>query len=243
MEETEYSMAKYDKIRPMLRTGDVILFKDSGASSVISFLQKKKRLRGTYTHVGIVIMSKSFPVGSQYRLCSLNGVDYANVPYIFESTQSGIGGDGTVSVSGRKMLGVQLRKLDDVVFSYGSKKKTRIVVGKLRKKYKLDDEQVYNSFLKYNMTRYQLNCVQLLSTIFDFLKRFRSFFDVGIFCSELVALMLKESGVINNEVNPKDCLPIDFFLQKGAFENLFSHFIEIESRKIEQKNKVNCLGF
>ena len=243
MTSVKYSVDKYEKIRPHLKTGDIVLFKDSGVSSIISFLEKKKRDHGTYTHVGMIIMSKSFPVGSQYRLCNINGKDYANVPYIFESTQSGIGGDGTVSVSGRKMLGVQLRKLDDVISSYGSKKKTIIVIGKLRTQYKLDDEQVYTSFLKYNMTRYQLNCIQLLSTIFDFLKRFRSCFDIGIFCSELVALMLKESGVLNNEVNPKDCLPIDFFLQKGAFENLFSHFIEIESRKIYIKNKVNCLGF
>jgi hypothetical protein len=243
-------MDTYKNVRSRLRTGDIVFFKDVGVSSMISCLQTMTSDYGEYTHVGIVIMSDSFPVGSQYRLCGVDGVDYATIPYVFESTQSGIGGDGSIGADGRKMLGVQLRKLDDVVLSYGTKPKTKIVIGKLKDEYVIDDEKLYESFVKYNHTRYQLNIVQLLSGVFKILRKIRCICNIGIFCSELVALMLIENGILSDKVNPKNCLPVNFVPKndKETYGNdceipvLLSKLIEIKTTKIQKQKQVNCFG-
>ena len=110
----------YQSIRSTLKTGDIVFFKGSGIANLISKLEYSVcgGSSGNYTHVGMIILSDSFPIGSPYRLCDVKGHDYAVISYIFESTQSGLGGDGTLSVDGYKFLGCQLRKFDNVVETY-----------------------------------------------------------------------------------------------------------------------------
>ena len=246
----EVGLEQYKRVRRDLRSGDIVLFKDVGVSSVISCLESMSTGCDVYTHVGIIIMSNSFPVGSHYRLCGVDGEDYAIIPYIFESTQSGIGGDGSSDADGRRFLGVQLRKFDDVVESYGSKPKTKIVIGKLKEEYTIDDKKLYDSVIKYNHTRYQLNFIQLLSSIFKVLRKVRFMCDVGIFCSELVAIVLKENGILGDAVNPKNCLPVDFVPKndKETYDTdkqipvLISKLIELETIKKRQYKQVSCCG-
>jgi hypothetical protein len=183
-------------------------------------------------------------------LCGVDGEDYAIIPYIFESTQSGIGGDGSSDADGRRYLGVQLRKFDDVVESYGLMPNTKIVIGKLKDEYVIDDKKLYESVVKYNHTRYQLNFIQLLSSIFKVLRKVRFICDVGIFCSELVAIVLKENGILNDAVNPKNCIPVSF-VPKTEHETydvdkkipvLISKLIELDTIKKKQYKKVSCFG-
>ena len=241
----------YQNIRPHLRTGDLVLFRDTGVSSVISCLEFLKTGCAMYTHIGIIIMSDSFPVGSHYRLCGVDGRDYAIIPYIFESTQSGVGGDGSSDIDGRRYLGVQLRKFDDVIETYGIKPKTKIAIGKLKSEYVLDDEKIYKTVVKYNHTRYQLNIIQLLSGIFKVLRRVRFACDMGVFCSELVAIVLKENGILDDTVNPKNCLPVSFvpnndtvtYDPEKKIPVLIDRLIEVNTIKQKQIKQVSCFGF
>lgn len=246
----EVDIEKYVHVRRGLRSGDLVFFKDVGVSSIISCLESLSTDCDAYTHVGIIIMSNSFPIGSHYRLCGVDGKDYAIIPYIFESTQSGIGGDGSSDADGKRFLGVQLRKFDDVVESYGLKSKTKIVIGKLKDEYMMDDKKLYESVIKYNHTRYQLNFVQLLSSIFKVLRKFRFVCDVGIFCSELVAIVLKENGILSDTVNPKNCLPVDF-IPKNDTETydadkeipvIIDKLIELDTVKKKQYRQISCFG-
>lgn len=242
---------QYKNIRPHLRTGDIVLFKDVGVSSIISCVEFLKTGCDMYTHIGIIIMSNSFPVGSHYRLCGVDGHDYAVIPYIFESTQSGVGGDGSSDTDGRRYLGVQLRKFDDVIETYGIKPKTKIVIGKLKSEYVINDQKLYDTVIKYNHTRYQLNVIQLFSSVFKVLRRVRFLCDVGIFCSELVAIVLKENGILDDTVNPKNCLPVSFvpnnakvtYDPEKKIPVLIEKLIEIQTTKTKQKKQVSCLGF
>ena len=141
----------YNQIREKLRTGDLIFFKGDGISNLISKIEKNICGNGEYTHIGIVIMSNSFPIGSPYRLCDIDGKDYSIIPYIFESTQSGIGGDGSLDVNGNKILGCQLRKLDNVVLTYDQNEDTHMAVGKLKINLCIDDDLIYKTYLKYSI--------------------------------------------------------------------------------------------
>jgi hypothetical protein len=203
----------YDLIRESLRSGDLIFFKGTGVSNIISKIEHKVcgGRAGQYTHIGIVIMSNDFPIGSPYRLCGIDGVDYAIIPYIFESTQSGIGGDGSLDADGCTFLGCQLRKLDNVVRTYDSSPDTHMAVGKLKSTYTINKNQLYKCFLAYNGSRYQINILYLLAAAFKRLRWLRfKLLDMGLFCSQLVTKILIDCDVLSNTIDSRDVLPCDF---------------------------------
>jgi hypothetical protein len=253
-EDIEMIKEEYAKIRVNLRTGDVVFFKAGGVSDAIAAVEENTVGSGKYTHMGIVILSNSFPIGSEYRLCDISGNDYATIPYIFESTMSKlVGGDGTLNVGGKGMLGVQLRTLDGVIHTYGEKKDTQISIGKLKDDLHIDDTKLYESFFKYNKKNYQLNLWYLFTSAFRsirFLRKLPFFLDMGIFCSQLVALVLQENDILSKDINPADCIPMDFFPKSktktydtdiNQIPILFSQIIELNLKKVaDEKARCRC---
>ena len=82
------------------------------------------------------------------------------------------------------------------------------------------------------------------------LRKVRFICDVGIFCSELVAIVLKENGILSDTVNPKNCLPVDF-VPKNDNETydtdkqipvLINKLIELDTIKKKQQKKISCFG-
>jgi hypothetical protein len=89
----------YARIRPHLRTLDLLLFRGAElVSSAISHMQERMLGNGAgrFTHVGVVILGRDFPVGFPYH-------DRHKV-YVFESTQGGSLGDGANDVDTVKQM-------------------------------------------------------------------------------------------------------------------------------------------
>ena len=247
----------YAEIRPQLKSGDLIFFHGGdGVSSLISRIEKKVCGRGDYTHVGMVILSTTFPVGHPYRLSNLSGKDTTTVPYVFESTESGPLSDGVYNVSGRSFLGVQLRRLDEVVEAYNASPNTKIAWGQLRsndgtlndcdlnggyinlmdpssviskdrraslsdRRASLSDrdQDLFHIYRKYDGVRYDLNLIDLLSSVYPKVRKLRTFrrkycccrsVENWLFCSELVARIYVDLGILPDIIVCDDIVPVDF---------------------------------
>ena len=74
----------------------------------------------------MIVLNTVFPVGHPYRLHE--GII---LPYVLESTE-----DGVLNVDGQSFLGVQLRRLDDVVDKYDIDSSEKIGWGEIKRYYK-----------------------------------------------------------------------------------------------------------
>ena len=74
----------------------------------------------------MIVLNTVFPVGHPYRL--QEGII---LPYVLESTE-----DGVLNVDGQSFLGVQLRRLDDVVDKYDIDSSEKIGRGEIKRYYK-----------------------------------------------------------------------------------------------------------
>lgn len=94
---------------------------------------------------------------------------------------------------------------------------------------------------------YDFNCFSLLGAMFPFFRTYRKYIDIvsiagrtilkfvglvddeyegvegWLFCSELVAEIYQEVGIIGKDKNPKDVVPIDFF---GVDQDGIPHLVE-----------------
>jgi hypothetical protein len=219
----ERCITTYASIRDRVKTGHIFFFKGGEViSRSIARVQRTvtgRREAQEYTHVGIVILSDDFPIGHPYRLwCSKEQKDYAVIPYIFESTQSGPLGDGVSNVDGKAFLGTQLRRLDDVVYNYERMSpECRLGWGQLSVELtRQQREQVYLSFTEYVGIPYPISLLEIASTAIPRLRWLRRiarccFSKRRMVCSELVAKVLVECNVLNGtRVHPEDAMPCDF---------------------------------
>ena len=116
----------YKYVKKHIKPFDLILFRGADViSNSISFIEKKKLGCGDWSHVGIAITSEYFPCLSIFDKKGKNDNNDNDNIYIYESTMSGILGDGVNKIEGRT-FGVQLRRLSEVVPAYLSKNGTRI---------------------------------------------------------------------------------------------------------------------
>lgn len=234
----------YYNIRPYLKTGDIVFFRGGeSASNMISKIEKKLTHNGLYTHVGLILLSNSFPIGSPYRFrgtssgsgsgsgnCNDNMFEYV-IPYVIESTMSGKLSDGVLNIEGYSFLGVQIRKLDEVIEAYDKDTTTHIAIGHL--KCDLYDQHI-NSNLnvtkiidivrEFNGISYDVNCFDLFAAAYKKLRKIRNFFKKYCicfrkknlqFCSELVANIYIKLGILNPLINAEDVLPVDFYSENG----------------------------
>jgi len=217
----------YSRIRNQMETFDMIFFRGSEpVSNFISWLQKKlhhnQDVAGSFTHVGMIIKGDHFPWCSPY---------YApGKIYVFESTQSGLLGDGSFDVNSKSHLGVQLRDLDKVAETYDSTPNSKMAWGKMRQELRPNvlncQLQLMKMMRKYNGLRYDASFIDLTSALWPFMRGIRRFknhiFDKccclfpglnqknWIFCSELVAHIYRDFGILSQHVNPENVLPCDF---------------------------------
>jgi len=215
----------FSAIKPKMRTLDLLLFRGSDfISSMISKVEQTRTGSGDYTHAGIVVLGTSFPPGHVLRS--------TDTIYVFESTQSGKLSDGVPAIDGKPKFGVQLRSLDRVVPSYDSSPNTMLAWCPLKEKFRPPNiditwETIYN---KYNGRTYNASAIDLAGAAIPLCRRIREsrLFKTmqscyccccgcccsppkhWLFCSELVASIYKDYGILNSNVEPHNVLPVDF---------------------------------
>jgi hypothetical protein len=218
----------YNDYKHNIRPLDLVMFRGGDSvSDFIRFLEKSKNKNiskseiiydlecNAFSHVGIVVNSE---ILTDPRL-------EVGKLYIWESTMSGKLTDGIYNIEEKSYLGVQLRSLDDVVRAYISDTNSRIafchikdgILNQYKNEYSaLLIQRFTNLFIRYNGIRYDANLYSLSSSIFPCLRGSRDKVEEilnseeWLFCSELVAIIYKELGLIPNTVNPKNVVPMDF---------------------------------
>lgn len=204
----------FRQTRNQLAPLDLLLFK--GGDFVSDIIRKSERLwlgkgAGEFSHVGLVVTRNLLPDNELLKWGEL---------YIWESTISGKLGQGVKNVEGRSFLGVQLRKLDDVIEAYDSSKKTRVAWCPLLHPLDTTDTKITDQFTKIfkelDGRRYDANMMSLGSSLFSCMRRGRRFVEMAtgtgdwLFCSELAALVYKEMGILPPDTNEKNVVPVDF---------------------------------
>ena len=211
----------YENMLPHMRHLDLIIFKGGDVvSGTIQKLQKKKLGKGNWSHVGIVIHPNYFPVknGTSDKL------------YIWESTMSGDLGDGVNCIeTGKPFFGVQLRELKSVVAAYNENEETAVAFCPLinhpfdkkrnesvplyERRMDILDRKFDQIYAKYNLCKYDANCLSLLGALYPWLRPLRDCCMFGkswLFCSELVATVYRDLEIINPKLLPKNVVPMDF---------------------------------
>lgn len=74
---------------------------------------------------------------------------------------------------------------------------------------------------RYNRTRYEINIINLLSIGIKCLRCCRCTCNNRIVCSELIAFVLRDLGVIPDTVDPEDTLPTDFLKDPRTTNSTF----------------------
>ena len=205
----------YDEIKAKIRPLDVILFKGNEFVSKMIRKLERSKIKSNYVQYSHCALVVSRDLLNDYRL------DPSKL-YVFESTMSGHYGNDIYNVDGNAFLGCQLRCLDDLVHAFDKPAKTAVAWLKLKNNPFRDPEskqqtiekfrQIYDT---YNGRKYNINFISLLATVYTSLRPFRrpinKLFKTKdmIFCSQLVAIVYKELGIIPESVNPQNVLPVD----------------------------------
>jgi hypothetical protein len=194
-----------NNIKPL----DLIIFRGSDfVSDTISLVENLGLGNGNWTHVGLVVTTDIMPIK--------NGVK--DKLYIWESTIGGnVLGIGLNDIEINKtVFGVQIRDLEEVVDKYDNNENTRIGWCKLlTNPIDKDIENVKNiiTSLHENIgnATYDYNCCNLLSTICNTCSNERReiFGNPNMyFCSELVAKIYIELGIIPKYIDPEKIAPV-----------------------------------
>ncbi len=184
---------------------DLILFRGSeGVSLIISAAQNLQLGSGRWTHVGVAVDSSVMKISGAKP----------GVMYIWESTWSGSIVD---SESGRRRLGVQIRPLLSVCKNYSGD----IAVAKLKPEVraKINTKGLADLHTKYFGRTYSLNlwscglCCALFPCIRARKKSKKRSSTPGsnwVFCSQFVAIVYQEIGILDRSLLPEHVVPMDF---------------------------------
>lgn len=231
----------YEKLKDDIQPLDLILFKGSDFVSdiirLIQYVELKNNWSEDFTHSGIIVTRE---------LLDDDRLEPGKL-YIWESTISGKLGNKVYNIKGKSHLGVQLRCFDDLIVPYDKPNNTTVAWCKLndnpwanveqRVELKAKFQEVFN---KYNGIRYDLNFFSLFAS---FIKRIRIFrkavekilrTEKWLFCSEHVALTYKELGILPQEVNEKDVLPVDFISGVDDDGHIPRNFVKYPVRLITE---------
>ncbi|MDD5753545.1 MAG: hypothetical protein PHN45_02165 [Methylococcales bacterium] len=183
-------------------------------SAGISILEKRGHIHakgGEFTHVGIVVDNTILdePLLEDGKL------------YVLESTVSGKLGQNVRNIHSSAMLGVQIRDLEEVIDAYDKPNNTHIAWCPLLRNPTtyMECEDVKSRFTEIYHTvdhhMWDANCWDLCSALYPCCRPCRPYVEHAfhteewLFCSELVALVYVEMGVLPSDVNPQDVLPAD----------------------------------
>jgi hypothetical protein len=204
------------RIRPL----DLIVFRGSGVSKLITTLEKHKTGNGDISHVGIAI---------NRQWCDLIKSD-SDEMFVWESTMSAPLDGNTYNVeTGKMKFGVQLRSLRELIPDYlssGNVGWCELIENPIDGDAELVRKKINEAYELYNGTDYNANPLALLGALFPAMRPLRnaSLELVGkknkwLFCSEFVATVYIHLGVITdstdgiedgNILDPADIVPVDF---------------------------------
>lgn len=229
--------ADYKTIASQIRPFDLIAFRGGDViSDLIEAMQKYELGTGTFSHVGMAVTSELLPSclvdGKLFVLVP-------GKVYIMESTFTynvpGFTESAPDVTTGKGFFGVQLRDLEQVIPIYITNEKTKVAWCSLidnpwdsQSKEELS-EKFQKVFDEFNHRFYEMDFLSLLAAMFPSLRLIRNMKDkltrklfklLGKyhlsdsgwqFCSELVATIYQTFGILPENFDPKDVLPIDFF--------------------------------
>lgn len=228
----------YSAYRANIKPFDIVFFKgDSFISSLVAYMEKRflpltsmydyRVNNDDYTHCGMVVTSEilDHPLVEKGKL------------YIWESTISGTRSpDGVPSITGKTFFGSQLRDLDTLIDAYDFPNDTSIAVAHLAYP-SLDDcnaacmadlkRRFTMIFNKYDMVPYPRNPVDIAASTVKFFRPLRNWIhtrrnnsrgvgpeseedDLEMICSELIARVFIELGILPQSVDPRNVVPMDF---------------------------------
>lgn len=202
--------ASWTEVRGQLKTLDMILFRGWDWVSRGMLRVESRALGpegGRYSHCGLVVRGSDFPIGSPFR--------NDDKLYAFECTDPKE--DGVRNVSGEKFTGVQLRDLDAVIENYDREPQTEMAWMRMRDESRPDvDPKLLEDVVKKYIDRpFQWNPLYLFGALYESIRPLRNRFrrrwrSDKVFCSQLVALVLRDLGVLADDVDPLNVIPTDF---------------------------------
>ena len=199
-----------DSIRPL----DLIAFR--GASTLSNTIRIAEYLTGndcTWNHVGLIVTASILPWVSNLKEDCL---------YILESTISNKSSPDMKT--GKPYLGVQIRELQTIVDAYNVDRVSGhdVQIGCFRLiANPMDNTSIVNItksmkiiYKKYIGVRYNCCPISLIAALIPCCRRCRraidKHYDVNwLFCSELVASVYADLGILPSTVIPANCLPGD----------------------------------
>lgn len=229
----------YSDLRKHIKPLDLILFKGGDFVSdlirLIEYVDLGKNWSDGYTHSGMIVTKE---------LLNDDRLEEGTL-YIWESTISGKLGSGVYNIDGKSFLGVQLRKFDDVIGPYDEPNNTCVSWCQLNNS-PWDDEtkreelkaKFKETFEQYNGIRYDLNFFSLFSSFFNRLRPLRKVVEKilhtekWLFCSEHVALVYKQLGILPEGVNEKNVLPVDFISGIDEDKEIPKNFVKYPVRLV-----------
>jgi len=184
---------------------DLLFFTGHGiVSNIIREAEEKEEGEGKFSHIGMVICGKDFPSSHRYHSQDI---------YVFESTLGGTLNDGVQNLRKKTRFGVQLRRLSEVIGAGGRGLWAPLHVQPAPR-------QVAAVVKKYEGIGYNADFCTLLAAVCDseyLLCNKRLGFDgERLFCSELVARVFQDLGLLPIEVHPSLCTPVDFFIEPNG---------------------------
>lgn len=179
-----------------------------------------------YSHVGVVVDKNILPIPELKD----------GVLYVMESTCSYEypgGGKVTKDIYGKRKFGIQIRVLDDVVKGYHG----NISYGNLIHNPKI--QSILPFWNKFKNGGY--DSISLLATIIPCLRPPSKGLiylanDIGIhmgeypfiFCSELVAILFRDIGLIPKKIDPSIVMPIDFIGARNLFPPIVNTLVPLK---------------
>lgn len=199
---------------------DLLLFRGNDfVSNTISKLEDWRVGDGRFTHVGILINNTLWPHPTLRD----------NEWYVWESTMSksmcGLTDGVPDVVSGKGVFGVQVRNLRDLLEKYDGS----VYWAPLRDRV-FEDEEMRSFFIerfrvfqqKYGNATYDASFVELLGAMIPALRCFRNSARLcrtcgglrkeneWLFCSEGVAMIYQQLGILSSKFEARDVVPADF---------------------------------
>lgn len=219
----------YPDVLPHIKPLAIVFF--SGKEAISSLIRlgealeqaiRNKSATRIFSHVGVILTTDIMP-----------SIERA-VPgrlYIMESTASGKFISEAKDVeSGKGVLGVQIRDFEHVCAEYNGIVAVANLANNPCDKRANETAVEFNDRMQtlratldvfhtdYYHRRYQINILRLMAALvpaFRFLRVLFPMSEKWIFCSELVALLYREIGLIHTGVEAKNVVPMDFIVEDG----------------------------
>ena len=200
----------WSEVRSQLKTLDMIQFRgwDWISRGMVRVEQRALGAEGgCYTHVALVMHGTDFPKTSRFHSDTK--------VYVFECTDPKE--DSVTNISGKKFSGVQLRDLDAIIPNYDCSEDTELAWMRMHDEVRpfVDPEDLERVVERYVDRKFDWNPLDLFGALYGSLRPWRSLFgriysSERLFCSQLVALVLRDLGVLASDIEPLDVLPSDF---------------------------------